>query len=226
MANGALPLVQPPRPMRHVSAALLALTVTLGCSASPHLCIRSPERAWIPGIAFPVGTEVRFTAGRLDILAECDLPADFPVEWTSTAPSVASIDANGLLRPLSPGKVEVIARARGAEQRFALTVTPTVARIDILPDDTTISAGDTVRFRAVAYGTDGSALSDAVIGMSVSDDSESYPGGAMPRGIYQVSAPVYTTDSIRVYARRTGTRGLVTAWVVGRADTLRIRVAP
>ena len=182
---------------------------------------------WVPGIAYPVGTEVRFRAGRLDFLAECDLPADFAVEWTTSAPAVAVIDSKGVLRGVSPGKAEVIARGRGEEQRFAVTVTPTVARIEILPGDTSIMVGDTVRFRAVAYGTDGRAIPDAVVAMQATDSIPSVPGGPRP-GIDDVTtfglgAPLHTTNVMRLYARRAGASGFVTAWVMGRADTVQVR---
>lgn len=109
---------------------------------------------------------------------------------------------------MSPGKAEVIARGRGEEQRFAVTVTPAVARIEILPGDTTIAVGDTVRFRAIAYGTDGRALPEAVVAMQATDSSPPVPGGPLP-GIHEVTtigpgAPLFTTNVMRVYARRAG----------------------
>lgn len=211
---------------------VLAFAATLGCNSGPQHCIRPPSGAWVPGIAFPVGTEVRFTSGRRDILDECDLPATFAVEWSSSAPEVAVIESDGILRGVSPGKVEVIARARGGEQRFAVTVTPAIARIEILPGDTTMTVGDTLRFRAVARGTDGSALPDVIVGMRVSDSAPVSAGTGVPRVIdeaYEAGprAPLFTTNVIRAYARRAGTSGLVIAWVIGRADTVRINaIAP
>lgn len=83
--------------MRTFVAVLMVLATMLGCSSGPQLCIRTPHMGWVPEIAYPVGTQVRFSAGRLDILAECDLPADFAVEWTSSAPAVAVIDSKGVL---------------------------------------------------------------------------------------------------------------------------------
>jgi hypothetical protein len=211
-------------------SALLLLVATLGCSSGPQLCIRSPAGAWLPGIAFPVGTNVQFSAGRLDILAECDLPADFRVTWMSSAPDIAVIDSRGVMRGVAPGKAEIIARGRGDEQRFAVTVTPEVARIEITPGDTSIAVGDTVQFHAVAYGTDGKPMPEIVLEVRAGENPPRSPVGT-PQGIdetYNVgpNGERTPTNTLWVHARHAGMSGHVTASVVGRADTVQIRSVP
>ena len=217
--------------MRCFPAALVLCAAALGCG-SPQLCIGTPELGWIRGIAFPVGTEVPFRAGGVDILGECDLPAPSGVTWASSAPALAVVTENGVLRAVSPGKVDVIARRRDEEVRYPVTVTPTVARLEIHPGDTSIAVGDTVELRAVAYGTDGAPLPDIVVGMQAMQNPRAYPGGPSPDGFHEANAPgsaapLFRTNVLRVYARESGVTGRVTAWVMGRADTVQLRaVAP
>jgi hypothetical protein len=182
-------------------------------------------------MAFPVGSEFRFAAGQLDILDECDREAPPGVRWATSAPGVAAVDSQGVLRALAPGTAEVVARAGGAEARFAVTVVPVVARIAISPGDTTVTAGDTVRFRAVAYGADGRPLPAAVLAMRATESRASYPGGGVPPGLGEVyylgpGAPRPAPNVLPVRARRAAV-GYVVASVVGRADSVLVRaVAP
>jgi hypothetical protein len=201
----------------------------------PALCLRTTAGRTLPRLAFPVGSEFRFTAGQRDILDECDREAPPGVRWGSSAPAVAAVDSVGRLRALSPGTAEVVARVGGAEARFAVTVVPPVARIEIRPGDTTMAVGDTVRFRAVALGADGRPVPGAVLAMRATETRASYlaadSAGRRVAGLGEVyslgpSAPRPVPNELPVRAGRVAS-GYVVAAVVGRADSVRVRaVAP
>jgi hypothetical protein len=182
-------------------------------------------------MAFPVGAEFRFAAGRRDILDECDLEGPPGVTWASSAPAVAAVDSLGRLRALAPGVVDVVARAGGAEARFGLTVVPPVARIEIRPRDTTVAVGDTVWFRAVALGTDGRPIPDALLAMRATESEVSYEAADPDRralsGLGEVyfappRAPRRPPNALPVSARRAAV-GYVVAAVVGRVDSVQVR---
>ena len=216
--------------MRFSLAPELLLVTALGCSAPPRICVVPPDGAAIPGIAFPVGTEAQFTAGRLDIVGECATPAPPAVEWSSSASAIAEVEQSGVLRALSPGTADVIARAGDVEDRYTVTVTPIIARVAIIPGDTVIAEGDTVLFRAVAYGVDGGILADAILKIQLDEHPSTRPGGG-PSQVYLVDetrkgATPQTTNAVKVYARSGPAHASLTAWVMGRADTVEVRTVP
>jgi hypothetical protein len=201
----------------------------------PALCLRTTAGRALPRASFAVGAEFRFAAGQRDSLDECDREAPPDVRWASSAPAVAAVDSGGRLRALSPGTAEVVARAGGAEARFAVTVVPPVARIEIRPGDTTLAVGDTVRFRAVALGADGRPVPGVVLAMRATETRASYlaadSAGRQTAGFGVVSsfgpdAPRPVPNELPVRARRAAV-GYVVAGLVGRADSVRVRaVAP
>jgi hypothetical protein len=216
-------------------AAALLPFAALGCGLRPPLCLRTAGGRALPRMAFPVGSEFRFAAGQRDILDECDREAPPGVRWTSSTPAVAAVDPTGVLRARAPGVAEVVARAGFAEARFAVTVVPPVARIEIRPADTTVTVGDTVWFRAVALGTDGRPVPGAVLAMRATESRGSYAaadsGSGRGRGVGM--SEVYTLgpdagprapNAIPVRAWRAAA-GHVVAAVVGRADSVRVRAA-
>ncbi len=211
--------------------ALVGLVATLGCSFGPPLCLRTPTARALPRMAFPVGVTFRFAAGQRDILDECDREPPPEVAWSTSAPAIASVDQSGVLRARAPGTVEVIARAGGAEARFAVTVVPPVARIAISPAGTAFAVGDTVRFRALAYGVDGRPLPEAVLALEVRESRASHPRADAPSGlrpVYHVGAdaPRPVPNTLDVHADRVAS-GHVVASVVGRSDSIAVRaIAP
>lgn len=197
----------------------------------PSLCLRTMTGRALPRVAFPVGGELRFAAGQRDILGECDRAAPPDVGWTTSDPAIAAVDSSGRVRALSPGTAEVVAHAGGVEVRFAMTIVPPVARIEIRPGDTTITVGDTVRFRAVAIGVDGRPIPDAVVALRASETRASYMSSdSVPRrtsGVGEVhffgpGAPRPVINELPVLGRRAAI-GYVVAVVVGRADSVRIQ---
>jgi hypothetical protein len=169
-------------------------------------------------------------AGLLDMLEECDRPVTTTVVWSTSMPAVAQVDSAGMVYALAPGTADVVARSAGAEARYPVTVVPPVARIEITPAETALTVGDTARFRATAYGVDGTPLPAVPLVMRATEARASYlEHGSIP-ALGEV-APYPTTggaarpgvNELRVYGRRRAW-GHVVASLVGRADSVVVRV--
>ena len=79
------------------------------------------------------------------------------VTWSSTAPTVASIDpTTGLATAESPGNATITATSGSTSGTASITVTAaTVARVDVTPDTPSIAPQTTIQFSATAVFTDG-----------------------------------------------------------------------
>ncbi len=82
------------------------------------------------------------------------------VNWSSSDANVASIDAIGLATGHGEGTVEISAVLEGVANLSAkLTVgPPALARVEISPNESTITPGRTMQFSATAIYTDGSTV--------------------------------------------------------------------
>jgi hypothetical protein len=212
-----------PRAARFLVGSLVATTA---CSLGPPLCLRTPEERALPRAVFAVGAEFQFAAGQLDILDECDREPPPDVRWTSSVPAVATIDARGRVRAVAPGRTEVIVRAALAEARHGIVVVPPIARVRLLPADTTFRVGDTVALRAVAIGTDGRPLPQARVAFRVTWSGAGREEGARaPIRVAYPSGrevPPPAPNTLRVYADHAGSAHVV-ASAVGRTDSVPVR---
>ena len=218
------------RPFADPISCALVLLALGGCSSAPPLCIRTAR--WQDGAAHTVMTGARLplAAGLLDMLDECDRPVPTTVAWSSSIPSVARVDSSGVVHALSPGTADVVARSAGAEARYRVTVVPRVTRIEITPAETTLTAGDTASFRAIAYGIDRTPLPAVTLIMRATEARASYRqhggvpalGEAMP---YRTKGhtPTPGVNEFGVFGRRRAW-GHVVASLVGRADSVVVRV--
>ncbi|MEW6277627.1 MAG: Ig-like domain-containing protein [Candidatus Eremiobacterota bacterium] len=80
--------------------------------------------------------------------------------WTSSDPTIASIDANGLASGLRPGQVTITATREGTTLQTTLTVIGgvTLQGLAITPQDPTIPVRMTQQFTATGTFSDGSTL--------------------------------------------------------------------
>jgi uncharacterized protein YjdB len=80
--------------------------------------------------------------------------------WSSGAPGIATVDANGLATGISPGITTITAQGGGLSGSATLEVTPTVATIAVAPGSATLTAlGATHLFSAVARDANGHVIS-------------------------------------------------------------------
>ncbi|MCC7132738.1 MAG: Ig-like domain-containing protein, partial [Gemmatimonadales bacterium] len=73
------------------------------------------------------------------------------VQWSSSAPTVASVRADGVLDARAAGTARITAKVGAVEETVPVTVLPnTIASFKITPEATEARAGDVVRFTVVA----------------------------------------------------------------------------
>ena len=93
---------------------------------------------------------------------------------------------------------------------------PTVARIALSPEDTVLTVGDTVVFRAVPYGTNGQALDSVpVFVWPTADDSR--------RSLLNSLSGYEPNNKLVAQAREEGTT-YVKGVVIGRSDSVPVRI--
>ena len=85
------------------------------------------------------------------------------VAWASSDPSVATVDAAGLLTAEGNGAATVTATAGSASGTATVTVTQAASAVDVSPPADTIAPGDTLRLSAEASDANGHPVADAAI---------------------------------------------------------------
>jgi plastocyanin len=106
------------------------------------------------------GATLQYTATARDSLGN---PVSVTIGWTSTVPSVASVDQSGLATALAIDSTRIIAAASGRADTAWLFVRA-LARVVADPADTVVTAvGDSFDIRASAYDNFGTLLSAGFI---------------------------------------------------------------
>jgi hypothetical protein len=104
----------------------------------------------VPGQRVPLPARV--------LSAEGDLRPD-TVRWTSSAPGVARVARGGLLEARGPGTTTLTATVGTVRATTGVEVAPVApASLAIEPADARVKQGDVVRFRVVAKGAGGKAI--------------------------------------------------------------------
>ncbi|HWV36910.1 MAG TPA: Ig-like domain-containing protein [Vulgatibacter sp.] len=84
---------------------------------------------------------------------------DRAITWSSTDPSIATVDEGGVARGIALGNVEILATADGVSGRAPLEVRDVaVARVEIVPASPRLFTGDTLQLQAIAYDRDDNVL--------------------------------------------------------------------
>lgn len=120
-----------------------------------------------------------------------DPRSDVVLEWTSDAPSIATVEA-GVVSGIAPGRATIQAKSGQTTAAVQVEVTPNpVTRLAIEPKSTSVRTGDVVRFSAKTFGAGGRpatlAVRWSVTGSGASIESD---GGfvAEQAGSYVVTA--------------------------------------
>lgn len=131
---------------------------------------------------------------------------DRVVSWSSTTPSVATVDADGGVVAVAPGKAHLTATVEGVAATVKVDVLPVpVASVQIPTATIALSVGGTFQLRADAYDSLGLLLPGRAVTWTVSD------------------ASVATVADGLVSARRGGV-ATVTATVDGKTATATVTV--
>ena len=109
-----------------------------------------------------------------------DPRSDAAMKWTSDKPSIASVDAAGLVTGLAPGSATIKATSESASNTVTLQVShDAVHKLTVQPSSTEARTGDVVHFSASAVDGSGAHLKSAPVRWSISGEGASvYPDGA------------------------------------------------
>jgi len=125
-----------------------AMTLTVRPAAVASVTVTPSEARLSPGETARLTVAVRGRDGT-------ELPGR-RVEWTSNAPSVASVSPSGVVSAQMPGRATVAASSEGASGTVAITVEPrrpvVTATLDISPGRASIKVGETVSLVASLRG--------------------------------------------------------------------------
>jgi len=101
-----------------------------------------------------VGEGAQYAAAVTDLHGQ---PLNVPVTWTTSDPSIATVDGNGVVTTYRPGTVTVTASAeRVSDSATLVVVDPVVFRVEVEP--VTIAIGNTVTLVARAYDQAGNLM--------------------------------------------------------------------
>jgi len=111
--------------------------------------------------AVGVGATVQLTATPLD--ANGNPLTGRSVTWTSSAPSVATVDGTGLVTGVATGPATITAASEGKSGSSAITVSVPVATVTVSPTSATVSVGTTAQLTATPLDANGNALTGRTV---------------------------------------------------------------
>jgi uncharacterized protein YjdB len=124
----------------------------------------APEKALLVG---PVGATILFIATPTD---DKGLPVDEKVKWTSTAPAVASVGADGVVTAKGSGSVKVVASVEGVKGEAAVYVDiREIARVAVHPEQTILRINETQTFAATVFDVNSLAIPNPAVNWVSSD---------------------------------------------------------
>ncbi|MCG3158465.1 MAG: hypothetical protein DKINENOH_05109 [bacterium] len=164
-------------PVQHLKRFLLTtalfLVACVGTDFIAEPAMTVPARIVIAptNMAVEVGKTTGFQAVYYDNQG-IQIP-DVALQWSSSDPNIASIDATGRASGHDTGQTKITARARGVTSGAAiLTVVANpnqVARVVVVPDSGNIGIGGTLQFAAIAQNLNGQVLSGRSVNWRSSD---------------------------------------------------------
>ena len=95
------------------------------------------------------------------VRAACKVIASAPVTYRSENPDIASVDPSGVVTGRSAGETTLFAESSG----LVATVSLRVLKVSIIPADTTVVVGDTVRYQISATDGSGNQVTPTVLGL-------------------------------------------------------------
>ena len=165
------------RTIIRLSAVLAVVALTKGCGdgespaapptpepARPTTVTVSPATHELTAL----GTTVQLSAEVRDQNAR--VMAGATVTWTSSASSMATVDASGLVTAAGNGRATITASAGSASGSAVVTVMQSVASVEVSPSvDELTALGQTVQLTAEAFDENGHAVAGAEFSWESSD---------------------------------------------------------
>jgi len=149
---------------------LLAITAVIALAACKESSQPEPV-ASIAGLSaldsLRLGKSMTLTVQTLDAAGN-RLPGR-TVMWTSRTPTVAAIDANGVVTAVSYGTTAITARSEGATATMNLVVQPGATSVVLFPTITSVAIGSTRQLTVVVSDNGGQAIAGRSIVFSSSN---------------------------------------------------------
>ena len=189
------------RTIIRLSAVLAVVALAKGCgdgespSAPP-----TPEPARPTTVAVSQAThELTAFGATVQLMAEVRdqndrVMAGATVTWTSSASLVATVDASGLVTAVGNGTATITASAGSASGSAVVTVTQSVASVEVSPSAVTIAPGDTLLLTAEAIDANGHVVAGAEFAWASGDTAVAVVDATgLVRGIREGTATITAT---------------------------------
>jgi uncharacterized protein YjdB len=140
------------------SASGKSATAAITVNAGPTLISISLD---ITSAALNVGQTVDITSTANWSNGTSTVPWDSHLTWTSSAPSVATVNAGGVVAGVAAGTATITASLGGVSRTAAITVSataPTLTSITLNPTSATGNGGQTMDITATGHFSDGSSV--------------------------------------------------------------------
>src|SRR5215510_12532388 len=168
----------------------------------------APQTSLLVGDVVQAGASVKDNSGSI---------VPFPIAWTTSDATVATVSPTGLITAVSPGAATITATSAAASGTLPITVEIRPAAIIVTPPNYTMADGLTATFSAIAYDGLGHPLPTAIIDWAVADSTAAeFQDGSALRGT--ISGP-----SVVVHGRKDGLTTL-TASSGGISTTVQLDV--
>ena len=190
------------RTIVRLSAVLAVVALAKGCGDGESLSAPpTPEPARPTTVTVSPATDELTALGEtVQLTAEVQdqnarVMAGATVTWRSSAISVATVDASGLVTAAGNGEVTVTASAGEASGSAVVTVMQAVASVVVSPSTDTLTAlGETVQLTAEAFDANGQRVEGAEFKWTSSDESVATANASgLVRGIAEGTASITAT---------------------------------
>lgn len=152
-----------------------------------------------------VGETTTLTA---EVTAQHCSAAQLAVQWTSSAPSVASVTGAGVVTAASPGLATIRATAGGANDAALVLVEAPVATVHVTPANGTLAQGDSLQLAATLRDAQGNILTARTFTWQSSSPSNA---AVSATGVVTALSPA---PSVAVVATSEGKSGTATLAIV------------
>lgn len=171
-SNGAVATVAGDGVVSGVGAGAATVTATIdGKSGSAGVTVVLPPAASVtvspPDALLDLGASITLTATVRD--GNNNPIAGKAVTWTSSAPSVATVNQQGTVTALTEGTAQVTASADGVAGAATITVRIAVASVAVAPSSGALLVGATLQLAATPQSATGAALPGRAVAWSTSN---------------------------------------------------------
>ena len=180
------------RPLR-----VLAFVAALSALSCEETAVEPPMATTIQlspesGVLTALGATLRLGAVVLD--QDGNTMADAPVLWSSSAGSVASVDAVGLVTALGNGSSNITAASGSATATALITVEQQVVSVALTPPAATMDEGQSVQLVAAVNDANARPVTNATITWTSSNPLVAVPDGTgLVQGLTAGSATISAT---------------------------------